>query len=126
MKVTSQNYDAELGGSVAGDGDGSNQVRYKSISWIGFEFRRSDAQQARDPFAEAQRDPLTGRYIAPNEQNMFGGSIGGPVRKNKIFFFGDYQGVRQKTGSSQFKRRCRPRWRTIPARLAEIATLATI
>ena len=31
---------------------------------------------------------------------MFGGSIGGPVRKDKIFFFGDYQGVRQKTGSA--------------------------
>src|SRR5487761_206636 len=100
MKVTAQNYDAELGGSVAGMVTAQTKSGTNSFHGSAFEFRRSDAQQARDPFSEAQRNSLTGRYIAPNEQNMFGGSIGGPVRKDKIFFFGDYQGVRQKTGSA--------------------------
>ncbi|MES2220234.1 MAG: TonB-dependent receptor [Acidobacteriota bacterium] len=100
MKVTSQNYDAELGGSVAGMVTAQTKSGTNSFHGSAFEFRRTDAQQARDPFAQAQRDPLTGRYISPNEQNMFGGSLGGPVRKDKIFFFGDYQGVRQKTGSA--------------------------
>ena len=31
-------------------------------------------------------------------KNQFGGSIGGPILKNKVFFFGDYQGLRQKSG----------------------------
>ena len=91
MKVTSQNYEAELGGSVAGMVTAQTKSGTNQFHGSAFEFRRSDAQQARDPFSEAQRDSLTGRYISPNEQNMFGGSIGGPVMKNKLFFFGDYQ-----------------------------------
>ncbi len=100
MKVTSQNYDAELGGSVAGMVTAQTKSGTNDFHGSAFEFRRSDAQQARDPFSESQRDALTGRYIPPNLQNMFGGSIGGPVKRDKIFFFGDYQGVRQKTGTS--------------------------
>jgi len=100
MKVTSQNYSAELGGSVAGMVTAQTKSGTNHLHGSAFEFRRSDAQQARDPFAEATRNSLTGRYIPANEQNMFGGSLGGPVRKDKIFFFGDYQGVRQKTGTA--------------------------
>jgi hypothetical protein len=100
MKVTSQNYDAEFGGSVAGMVTAQTKSGTNQFHGSAFEFRRSDAQQARDPFTEYARNSLTGKYIPANEQNMFGGSLGGPVKKNNIFFFGDYQGVRQKTGSS--------------------------
>ena len=31
-------------------------------------------------------------------QNQFGGTVGGPIRKNSVFFFGDYQGTRQSQG----------------------------
>src|SRR6202022_346698 len=65
-----------------------------------FEYRRSDAQQARDPFSEFARDPLTGRYLAPNLHNQFGGSVGGPILKGRLVFFGDYQGLREKTGTA--------------------------
>ena len=42
-----------------------------------------------------------GRSGIPGQlKNQFGGSIGGPILKNKLFFFGDYQGVRQKVGTS--------------------------
>ncbi len=100
MKVNSQNYDAEFGKAVAGlvtaqTNSGSNQFHGSA-----FEFRRSDAQQARDPFAESQPDALTGKYIPSNVHNQFGGSAGGPILKDKLFFFGDYQGLREKTGSA--------------------------
>ncbi|HTU49975.1 MAG TPA: carboxypeptidase-like regulatory domain-containing protein [Acidobacteriaceae bacterium] len=100
MKVTSQNYDAEFGAAIGGMVTAQTKSGTNAFHGSAFEFRRSDAQQARDPFTEYAPSALTGKYISPNEQNMFGGSIGGPIKKNGIFFFGDYQGVRQKTGSS--------------------------
>ena len=100
MKVTSQNYDAQLGKAVAGLVTAQTKSGSNSFHGSAFEYRRSDAQQARNPFAESTRNALTGRYIAPNLHNQFGGSVGGPVLRDKLFFFGDYQGLREKTGSA--------------------------
>lgn len=99
-KITSQNYDAEFGRAIAGivtaqTKSGSNQF-HGSL----FEFRRSDATQARDPFTQTKPDPVTGRFIPSTLWNQFGGSIGGPIKKDKLFFFADYQGTRRKTGNS--------------------------
>ena len=66
----------------------------------GFYYRRSGATFARDPFAQAAADPVTGRFIPPTLWNQFGGSIGGPIVKNKLFIFGDYQGTRAHNGGS--------------------------
>ena len=100
MKVTSQNYDAEFGKAVAGLVTAQTKSGSNEFHGAAFEFRRSDAQQARDPFTQSTRDPLTGRYLAPNLHNQFGGAIGGPILKDKLFFFGDYQGLREKTGTA--------------------------
>ncbi|WP_446744439.1 carboxypeptidase regulatory-like domain-containing protein [Silvibacterium acidisoli] len=100
MKVTSQNYDAEFGKAVAGLVTAQTKSGSNDFHGSAFEYRRSDAQQARDPFANATRNDLTGKYLAPTMHNQFGGSVGGPVKKDRIFFFGDYQGLREKTGSS--------------------------
>src|SRR5579863_4827451 len=100
MKVTSQNYDAEFGKAVAGLVTAQTKSGSNDFHGSAFEYRRSDAQQARDPFSEFAPDPLTGRYLAPNLHNQFGGSVGGPILKDKLFFFGDYQGLREKTGTA--------------------------
>ena len=100
MKVTSQNYDAEFGKAVAGLVTAQTKSGSNEFHGSAFEYRRSDAQQARDPFSEFARDPLTGKYLAPNLHNQFGGSVGGPILKDKLFFFGDYQGLREKTGTA--------------------------
>src|SRR5262249_54362132 len=99
-KITSQNYDAEFGRAIAGVV--STQTKSGSNSFHGslFEFRRSDATQARDPFTQTKRDPVTNRFIPSTKWNQFGGSIGGPIKKDKLFFFGDYQGTRRTTGRS--------------------------
>jgi hypothetical protein len=100
-KITSQNYDAEFGQAIAGvvsvqTKSGTNEV-HGSI----FEFRQNDVLQARNPFSQFQRDPITGKVIPPTLKNQFGGAIGGPIFKDKLFYFGDYQGTRSKTGGSR-------------------------
>jgi len=50
-----------------------------------FEFLRNDALDSRNFFSPT---------VAVLKQNQFGFTLGGPIRKNKTFFFGDYQGTR--------------------------------
>ncbi|MGH9547514.1 MAG: carboxypeptidase-like regulatory domain-containing protein, partial [Terriglobales bacterium] len=99
-KVSLQNYDAEFGKAVASVVTAQTKSGSNTLHGTGFLFRRSDAQQARDPFAQYAPDPVTGRLIPPSRWAQFGGTIGGPIIKDKLFFFGDYQGTRQTNGVS--------------------------
>jgi hypothetical protein len=99
-KVTLGNYDAEFGKAVAGvvtvqTKSGSNE-EHGYASW----YRRTDALAARDPFTQFNPDPVTGRLIPSSRWQQFSGGIGGPVIKNKLFYFADYQATRQKNGIS--------------------------
>ncbi len=98
VKVSSQNYDAEFGKAVAGLVTAQTKSGSNSLHGSGFEFWRSDALQARDPFSESAPNAITGKYIPESSHNQFGGSLGGAIIKNKLFFFGDYQGLREKSG----------------------------
>jgi len=99
-KMTSQNYDAEFGQAISGVVATQTKSGSNSIHGSAFGFRRSDATQARDPFSQSKVNPLTGRFIPPTLFGQYGGSIGGPIKKDKLFFFGDYQATRSKLGSS--------------------------
>lgn len=57
-----------------------------------FEFVRNSALDARNYFDQGN--------IPEFQRNQFGGSIGGPIRKNKLFLFGNYEGFRQNWGLS--------------------------
>src|SRR6266699_3316123 len=103
MKVTTADYDAELG-QVSGlvsqyvTKSGTNDL-HGSLFW----FNRNSATFAADPYAE--KVPGTGPKgkgtgPAPFNWNQFGASLGGPVKRNKMFFFGDYQGNRTRQGNS--------------------------
>src|SRR5262249_27662594 len=54
-----------------------------------FEYMRNEALNAKDFFATSK---------SPFKTNQFGGVFGGPMIKNKAFFFGDYQGLRLRGG----------------------------
>ncbi|HKA23323.1 MAG TPA: TonB-dependent receptor [Blastocatellia bacterium] len=91
VNVTTSNYEAELGragGAVTNVTlrSGSNQI-HGSV----FEFNRVSAMAARPYFASRK---------APTVYNQFGFTIGGPIKKNRTFFFGDYQGIRDHRGNS--------------------------
>ncbi|HTF66983.1 MAG TPA: carboxypeptidase-like regulatory domain-containing protein, partial [Edaphobacter sp.] len=100
MKVDTQNFPAEFGGSVGGVVTAQTRSGGNALHGDAFFYRRSDALAARNPFTQFQRDPVTGRYIPSALYSQFGGSVGGPIKKDRAFFFLDYQGTRQKAGSS--------------------------
>ncbi len=99
-KIDTENFPAEFGGAIGGNVSAQTRSGGNTIHGDVFEFRRSGDLEARDPFSQSQPSPVTGKYIPSQLYNQFGGSIGGPIIKDKAFFFGDYQGTRQKIGTS--------------------------
>src|SRR2546428_136242 len=109
FKMTTGNFDAEFaqaGGSViqVGTKSGSNEI-HGSL----FEYLQNNVFKARDPFSEGLANPVTGlkppnRGIPPLRLNQFGGSIGGPLIKNKLFGFGDYEVGPRRVGASVLTR----------------------
>ncbi len=96
--VGSQFYDAEQGKAVAGLVTAQTKSGTNELHGSGFWFRRTDANLARDPFTQYAPNPITGKFIPSDKWNQYGGTVGGPIIKNKLFFFGDYQGTKETTG----------------------------
>ncbi|MFP5227892.1 MAG: carboxypeptidase regulatory-like domain-containing protein, partial [Acidobacteriota bacterium] len=95
MHVITQDYPAEFGGAVGGFVVAETRSGGNSLHGDVFDFRRSGAFMARDPFTQYPGVPFPGQLY-----NQFGGSVGGPVRKDKAFYFLDYQGTRQRVGQT--------------------------
>src|SRR5205807_685920 len=77
---------------------GSNEIHGSA-----FEFLRNDVLDARNFFNSNQTDPVTGAVIPGTarpeyRRNQFGGYIGGPIIKNKMFVFGGYEALRERKG----------------------------
>src|SRR5271157_1563494 len=96
--VGSQFYDAEQGKAIAGLVTAQTKSGTNQLHGSGFWFRRTDANEARDPFTQFAKNATTGRFIPSDKWNQYGGTVGGPIIKNKLFFFGDYQGTKETTG----------------------------
>jgi hypothetical protein len=97
-KITTQNFDAEFGKAVSSVV--TAQTKSGSNNWHGsaFDYRESNANLAREPFSQGPGQLSATNPFPVGLKNQFGGSIGGRIIKDKLFFFGDYQGVRQKVG----------------------------
>ena len=73
---------------------GSNEIHGS-----GFWYRRTDATRPRSVHAVRARSGAgEANPIRPSRWQQFGGGVGGPIIKNKLFFFADYQATRQKSG----------------------------
>ena len=99
-KITTQNYDAEFGMAIGGVVAAQTKSGTNEPHGRAFLFRRNDETSARNPFSQSSRNARTGKFIPDTLWNQFGGSLGGPIKKNKNFIFGDYQGTRRKNGGS--------------------------
>jgi hypothetical protein len=104
-KITTANYDAEFGVASAGVVSAQTKSGTNQIHGSAFWFLRNDHLQARNPFTQSRVIPNSnGRLIPLTQWNQFGASIGGPIQKNKLFYFGDFQGTRRNTGGGALLR----------------------
>ena len=98
-KMTAADFDAEFGKAIAGLVTVQTKSGSNDVHGSGFWFRRTDATEAKDPFTQWDARPGVAASPIPSSRwQQFGGSVGGPVIKNKLFFFGDFQGTRQSSG----------------------------
>ena len=86
FRIITNNFDAEYGNYSGGQVNVVTKSGTNAIHGSGFEFFRNTALDATPYFAT--ETPIF-------RQNQFGGTLGGPVKKDKTFFFLDYQGTRQ-------------------------------
>ena len=101
-KITSQNYDAEFGQAVAGVVSVQTKSGSNEFHGSAFEFAQRDKFQARNPFTQPDVvNPITGNVLPETKKDQFGASLGGPLVKNKFFWFADYQGSRNTVGGSR-------------------------
>src|SRR5271165_2465730 len=105
LKITTTAYDAEFGQASQAVISAQTKSGTNALHGGAFWYRRDQHGAARDPFAQSQPIVGTGgQFLPPTLWNQFGGSIGGPIQKDKTFFFGDYQGTAQKNGGSLLTR----------------------
>ena len=93
FKIQTNSFSAEFGragGAVLNASLKSGTNKFHGSAW---EFLRNDKFDAKDFFSNRNSIPK-GAY----RQNQFGGSGGGPIVKNKLFFFGDFEGTRIRQG----------------------------
>jgi hypothetical protein len=89
FRVLTNNFDPEYGNYNGGMITVVSKSGSNALHGNAFEFFRNTALDARGYF-----DPTRAAF----NQNQFGGTIGGPVKRDKVFFFADYQGTRTTQG----------------------------
>jgi hypothetical protein len=95
FKLQTSTYSAEFGRSLGGVVNLQIKSGSNKMTGSAFEFHRDSAFDANDFF-----NNRAGRAKPQLKQNQFGGTAGGPIFKNKTFFFGSYQGSRLNQGQT--------------------------
>jgi len=96
FKVQTADFSAELGRSAGAVLNATIKSGTNSLHGAVWEFFRNDKLDAADWFEDNN-----GTKKGELRMNQFGASGGGPIIKNKVFFFGDYEGLRRVQGTSQ-------------------------
>jgi hypothetical protein len=109
FSVLTNSYSAEYGRTSGGVVNAITRSGTNQIHGTVFEFHRNSAMDARDYFDRNDQPP-------PFRRNQFGVALGGPIVKNKTFFFGDYEGLRETLGQTSIS--------TVPSAAAREGRLA--
>src|SRR5437899_7430647 len=108
FSVLGSNYPAEYGRTTGGVINAVTRSGTNAFHGSVYEFLRNSALDARN-FFDAR--------IPPFKRNQFGGSLGGPIQKDRTFVFADYEGLRQSLGVTQVN--------TVPSAAARNGVLST-
>ncbi len=97
VNVVSNSFDAEQG--LAGGAAINVQIKSGTNEFHGsaFEYHSNQVLKARDYFRPPQN--AKGKFI----QNQYGGTLGGPIMKNRLFFFGSYEGTKNRQNDSRIE-----------------------
>jgi hypothetical protein len=109
MQVLTNGYNAEYGRAAGGVVNVNLKSGTNQLHGSLFEFLQNtdlDANRWENNFANVERPPV--------KQNQFGGAAGGPIIKNKLFIFGDYQGTRINTSGGVVQNLGYGQFETIP------------
>ena len=109
FSVLTSNYSAEYGRTAGGVVNAITKSGSNGFHGSVYEFLRNSALDARNFF--------DGDKIPPFRRNQFGASAGGPIRKDRTFFFADYEGIRQSKGIATTI--------TVPSEAARTGNLST-
>lgn len=92
FRILTNGANAEFGHSAGSTTNIVTRSGSNSFHGAAWEFLRNDAMDARNYFAQ---------QVEPLKQNQFGGTLGGPIRNDKTFFFAYYEGFRNRQGETQ-------------------------
>ncbi|HUS08140.1 MAG TPA: TonB-dependent receptor [Bryobacteraceae bacterium] len=92
MRIQTSNYSAEFGGEAGGQINIVTKSGTNAIHGSVFEFVRNNKFDAREKFAD--KKPQLNR-------NTFGATVGGPIRRDKTFYFGSWESMRLRQGFTQ-------------------------
>jgi len=115
FKVERNAYSAEFGGTGGGVVNVVSKSGTNAFHGSVYEFLRNDNLDAAN-FRDASVVDSSGRFAGKQtpefKRNQFGFSVGGPIVRNKTFFFGNYEGMRERLGSTSFFTTLTPEART--------------
>src|SRR5213083_2585328 len=103
FSVQTHDYSAEFGRAAGGVISAVTRSGTNSLHGTLFEFLRDSRFDAPNYFDPV--DAVTGRQtVPPFTRNQFGGTAGGPILANKLFYFGSYEGLRQNLSLTHLAR----------------------
>ena len=92
FQVITHNASAQYGRSMGGIINAVSKSGTNALHGDAYEFLRNSALDAKNFFDDLNSP------IPAFERNQFGGALGGPLKRNKLFYFGNYEGLRERLG----------------------------
>lgn len=109
FSVLTTNYSAEYGKTSGGVVNSVTRSGTNELHGSAYEFARNAALDAENYFDGVSKPPFS--------RNQYGGTLGGPIQRNKSFFFGNYEGLRQALTVTQLS--------SVPSANARVGVLST-
>lgn len=101
FRVITSAYSAEYGRMTGGVISAITRSGTNELHGTLFEYLRNSALDARNFFDRDVQNPTVRSSPPPFKRNQFGFTLGGPIRKNETFYFGSYEGLRQRLTFTQ-------------------------